>query len=129
MNSTPPYVLFNNTTLIVANCDSLIRTFVSLKRRLQLEFKCLYPRYAFVHVFCVDILAFAKKHVTDKFNGSSARQLVFHKLPDTMTKVISFDDLNKSTHFLLNRLHTLLKLVTHYTFYTSNNRIRDGLNL
>ena len=37
---------------------------------------------------------------------------LFFVLPDLMTKVNSFDDFNKNGHFLLKRLHTLLKLIT-----------------
>ena len=40
---------------------------------------------------------------------------LFRSLPDLTTKVNSFDDLNKNRIFLLNRLHTFINLVTHYT--------------
>ena len=40
---------------------------------------------------------------------------LFLSLPDLMTNVNSFDNFNKNRHFLLNKLCTLLKLVTDYT--------------
>ena len=41
---------------------------------------------------------------------------LFWSLLDLITEVNSFDDFNKSGHFLLNQLRMLHKLFTHYIF-------------
>ena len=52
---------------------------------------------------------------------------LFLSLPDLTTKVNSFDDLEKKIGiFLLNRLRTLLKLVTHYTSGHERTRFAMG---
>ena len=48
------------------------------------------------------------------------------RIPDLMTKVNSFDDVNKNTHFLLNQLLMLLKTIHTLHIWTSMTRVAVG---
>lgn len=79
---------------------------------MEISCELVIARYNFAHGFALMLLTFL-----------SFKKQVSYKIPDVLTKIISFDQLNKSKH-LLNHLWILHKVLTHLD---TNTQISDGL--